>query len=279
MADATRARATPGPASALPPAAVWRAPETWRAIDFISDLHLSAGLPRTFDGWAACLRRTPADAVVILGDLFEFWPGSDAVQLDFEARCFEVMRDAARTRHVAVMVGNRDFLLTPTLLREQGLHPLADPTLLQAFGDQALLTHGDALCLADAAYQQFRAWARDPATRADFLARPLSERVQMGAKVRHASEAGRSQPPPGGWPDIDFAAAVACLQAAGVTTMVHGHTHRPGDSLLARGFQRRVLSDWNLDAATDADVPRAEVLRLTRDGFARLTPQAAIASL
>jgi UDP-2,3-diacylglucosamine hydrolase len=260
----------------LPPATEWLAPNAWMAIDFISDLHLSEALPRTFEAWAAYLCATPADAVVILGDLFEFWPGSDAVQMDFERRCVEVLRDAARRRHLALMVGNRDFLLMPGLLQDIGAHALRDPTLLRAWGQSTLLTHGDALCLDDVAYQKFRAWTRDPATQADFLAKPLSERVKVGAGIRHASEAGRRRaPPPGGWADLDAAAAVACLQAAGAATMVHGHTHRPGDSLLAPGFGRLVLSDWDLDDAP----PRAEVLRLRRDGFVRLAPEAATAAL
>lgn len=259
-------------AGVLPPAAAWVAPDSWQAIDFISDLHLSEALPRTFEAWAAYLRSTPADAVVILGDLFEFWPGSDAQQLDFEQRCLGVLSQAAQQRHVALMVGNRDFLLTAALLQDLGVHALADPTLLRAWGSATLLTHGDALCLADVAYQQFRAWTRDPATQANFLARPLAERVKLGASIRHASEAGRRQaPPPGGWADLDADAAVACLQAAGARTMVHGHTHRPGDSALAPGFDRRVLSDWDLDDAP----PRAEVLRLRQDGFARLAVAAA----
>lgn len=255
-------------------AAAWVAPQQWQAIDFISDLHLSEALPRTFEAWCAYMRRTSADAVFILGDLFEFWPGSDAVQLPFEARCAELLREAAQRRHVAVMVGNRDFLLAPDFLQDLGVQPLADPTLLRAWGHALLLTHGDALCLADVAYQKFRAWTRDPATQADFLARPLTDRVRVGAGIRHASEAGRSQsPPPGGWPDLDAAASVACLQAAGTRTMVHGHTHRPGASPLAPGFVREVLSDWDLDDTA----PRSEVLRLRRDGLVRLSPEAAAA--
>jgi UDP-2,3-diacylglucosamine hydrolase len=165
------------------------------------------------------------------------------------------------------MVGNRDFLVTADLTRRIGVQFLADPTLLSAWQQRVLLTHGDALCLADLPYQQFRAWTRNPATQRDFLARPLAERVAMGAGIRHASEAGRQNaPPPGGWADIDADAAVACLVAAGATRMVHGHTHRPGDSTLAAGFERLVLSDWDLDG----DAPRAEVLRLRREGFQRL---------
>jgi UDP-2,3-diacylglucosamine hydrolase len=258
-------------AGAPPAATEWLAPDSWQTIDFISDLHLSAALPRTFDAWAAYLLATPADAVVVLGDLFEFWPGSDASALDFEGRCLQVLRQAAERQHVSVMVGNRDFLLAPDLLQGLGVHPLSDPTLLRAWNSTLLLTHGDALCLSDVAYQQFRKWVRDPLVQADFLSRPLQERVTMGAKVRHASEAGRSQPPPGGWPDLDTDAAIAWLQANASTTMVHGHTHRPGESMLAPGYVRHVLSDWNLDDAPS----RAEVLRWHPTGFERLGPEAA----
>lgn len=258
-------------AAALPPATELVAPASWNSIEFISDLHLSDGLPRTFEAWAAYMHDTKADAVFILGDLFEFWHGADAVQLDFERRCIRVLAAAAQQRYVAVMVGNRDFLITPELLQGLGAHALADPTLLRAWQHTVLLTHGDALCLADVPYQQFRAWTRNPATQQDFLARPLAERLKLSAGIRHASEAGRSQAPPaGGWADIDSAAAVACLRQAGAAQMVHGHTHRPGNSSLAPGFERLVLSDWDVDSPN----PRAEVLRLGREGFARSSPLA-----
>lgn len=267
--------------TALPSSTVWVAPAQWQAIDFISDLHLSEALPRTVAAWAAYMRGTRADAIVILGDLFDYWAGSDAAQLPFEGHCLQVLREAAQRRPVALMVGNRDFLLAPDLLQGLGVRPLPDPTLLQAFGQDLLLTHGDALCLDDVAYQQFRAWARNPATQAAFLARPLAERMQFAAQVRQASEAGRSgPPPPQGWADLDFAAAVGCLQAAGTHTLVHGHTHRAGASWLAPGFERQVLSDWDLDPHPDQNSeqtpPRAEVLRLSRDGLVRISPEAAV---
>jgi len=258
----------------LPPATEWLAPPGWQRIDFISDLHLCAAMPRTFEAWAGYMHGTPADAVLILGDLFEFWPGSDALQLDFEARCAERLRDTARRCQVGVMVGNRDFLLTPELLQSLGVQPLPDPTLLRAGPHHVLLTHGDALCLSDRAYQQFRAWARNPATQGQFLSKPLAERVRVGASVRQASEAGRQRKPPvEGAGDLDADASVACLQAAGSRTLLHGHTHRPGDSELRPGYGRIVLSDWDLDDAP----PRAEVLRLQPEGFSRLSPEAACA--
>jgi UDP-2,3-diacylglucosamine hydrolase len=255
----------------LPAATVLQAKPGWQAIDFISDLHLAAAQPATFDAWQAFMRGTTADAVFILGDLFEFWHGDDAGAMPFEARCLEVLRACSSRRFVGVMVGNRDFLLSARLLGGCGVELLNDPTLLEAWEQRLLLTHGDALCLDDVAYQKFRQWARSAEVRQDFLARPLAERVLVAAGFRHASEAGRQQAlPTGVGADLDAAAAVACLRDADATHMVHGHTHRPGDSGFASGFARSVLSDWDLDGGAH----RAEVLRLTPDGLSRLDPQA-----
>jgi UDP-2,3-diacylglucosamine hydrolase len=255
--------------AALPPAREWRVPDGWRAVDFVSDLHLKADLPRTAEAFVRYLEHTRADAVLILGDLFEFWPGDDAAQLPFERRCLDALGAAARRRTVAMMVGNRDFLIRPALLQAHGLQRLSDPTLLAGFGMRVLLTHGDALCLGDLAYQQFRRWARDPQTQAAFLARPLAERIALGAQVRHASEAGRSTtPPPGGWGDIDLDAARDGLRAIGAGHLVHGHTHRPADEVLAPGIERHVLADWDFDGAA----ARGGVLRLGAGGFERLDP-------
>jgi len=101
---------------APPSFAEWSAPASWETIDFISDLHLSEETPRGFDAWAAYLRDSPADAVFILGDLFEAWVGDDARHVGFEARCAAVLSEAAATRPVAFMVGNRDFLVGDAML-------------------------------------------------------------------------------------------------------------------------------------------------------------------
>ncbi|MDE1950655.1 MAG: metallophosphoesterase, partial [Burkholderiales bacterium] len=135
-----------GASAALPAFFEFAAPTEWRAIDFISDLHLSAALPRTFAAWAAHLRSTPADAVFILGDLFEVWIGDDSSGQAFEHSCVEALVDAASRRQLAFMAGNRDFLVGSEMLRESGMMGLPDPTLLDAWGHRVLLSHGDALC-------------------------------------------------------------------------------------------------------------------------------------
>ncbi len=242
------------------------APPHWRAIDFISDLHLCASMPRTFDAWAAHMASTPADAVFILGDLFEVWVGDDSRSSRFERRCVEVMAQAAARLQLAVMVGNRDFLLGSAMLRDCGAMGLPDPTVLTAWGQRILLSHGDELCTADLPYQAFRREVRSPAWQASFLARPLDERVQAAVQMRRASQA-RQRFDGDRDADVDAGQAVQWMHASGAAELVHGHTHRPGSNALAPGFKRHVLSDWDLDSAH-----RAEVLRLGRDGFERLPP-------
>ena len=189
-----------GPASrdaapSLPQLWELAAPAEWRAIDFISDLHLQASQPRSFEAFAAHLRHTPADAVFILGDLFEAWVGDDARHDPFEAQVAEVLKDAAAERCVAFMAGNRDFLVGGSFLRECGVMGLPDPTVLRAFGERVLLTHGDALCLADTAYQRFRAEVRTEHFRHSFLARPLAERRAIASQMRDASRRHQQDQP------------------------------------------------------------------------------------
>ena len=255
----------------LPAPFEFDAPPDWRAIDFLSDLHLSPALPRTFEAWARHLRETPADAVFMLGDLFEVWVGDDARDLPFERRCVEVLADAARRRRIGFMAGNRDFLVGAEMLRASGLIALPDPTLLRAWGRRVLLSHGDALCLDDTDYQAFRRLVRGADWQREFLARPLAARQQLAAEMRRQSTSrrrfdGRDDA------DVDPVAALAWLRAADAAVLVHGHTHRPGSGPLAPGFERHVLSDWDLD---DAERPHADVMRMTREGWQRLAPASA----
>jgi UDP-2,3-diacylglucosamine hydrolase len=265
------AGSTPPPASqapaALPAFFEVSVPPHWRSIDFISDLHLSEALPRTFACWSDHLRHTRADAIYILGDLFEAWVGDDVRELPFPRQCVDVLAETSSRRTVGFMVGNRDFLLGSAMLKACGAMALPDPTVLTAWGQRVLLTHGDALCLGDTAYQAFRREVRNAAWQQAFLARRLGERLQVAAEIRRASDT-RKRFDGDSSADIDVATAVSWMHATGTAEMVHGHTHRPGSGSLVPGFKRHVLSDWDLDVIP----PRAEVLRLTRGGFERLPP-------
>lgn len=255
------------PHEAVPPPHRFVAQAHWRAIDLISDLHLSARMPNTFAAWRAHLLSTPADALFLLGDVFDLWVGDDMRDLPFVARCVDVMRAASQRLALGVMVGNRDFLLGPEMLTACGALPLPDPTLINAFGTQVLASHGDALCLADVEYQQFRKLVRGADWQREFLAKPLHERQQVAAGIR-ARSAERQRFDGAAWADVDTAAALQWLGDAGCDRLVHGHTHRPARHQLDAQHQREVLSDWDLDHAE-----RAEVLRWTAAGLVRIAPE------
>ena len=252
--------------SATPRCAELESLPHWRVVDFISDLHLQASEPATFDAWVRYMHATPADAVFILGDLFEVWVGDDAAadSETFEARCAAVLRSTAQTRAVYFMHGNRDFLVGPAFLAQCEVTGLDDPTVLSFASQRWLLSHGDGLCLDDVDYLQFRAQVRSPQWQQHFLAQPLEQRRAVARHIRTQSESRKHAGTV--YADVDTAAARTWLQAAQAQTLVHGHTHRPAEHDLGNGLHRTVLSDWDL-AATP---PRAEVLRLTDSGLQRI---------
>ena len=241
------------------------APSHWRTVDFMADLHLQATEPATVAAFEQYLQTTDANAVFILGDLFEVWVGDDAIDEpgSFEARGCAALQAASRRLQLYFMHGNRDFLAGAGFLARCGLSGLADPTVLSFCGQRYLLSHGDLLCLDDVDYQRFRLQARSAPWQERFLALPLAERRAQARGIRQVSEARKQSAAM--YADVDGPAAAAWLRAAGASTLVHGHTHRPAEHALAPGLRRVVLSDW--DAA--AQPPRAEVLRLSASGLER----------
>lgn len=241
------------------------APAQWRQVDLLSDLHLGPDTPGTLARLGRHLAETPADAVLLLGDIFEVWVGDDARQQPFEAGVVHLLRQASERLGLFFMHGNRDFLVGTDMLAACGMTALPDPTVLDAFGQRWLLVHGDAQCLDDAGYQTWRATSRSAAWQADFLAKPLAERQAFGRQARAQSRAAQAAQLMG--MDLDAEACRALLREAGATTMIHGHTHRPGEHDLGDRLKRVVLSDWDFDATP----PRGDVIRLSAAGLQRLS--------
>jgi len=249
--------------NALPPTpaiGLLQAPASWQTVDLISDLHLQSSEMATFEAWSQFMATTPAQAVLILGDLFEVWVGDDAVTHDpFLQQCADVLRQTAQRIHVAFMPGNRDFLVGHAFLSACGVQALADPTVLVWDDQRILLSHGDALCLGDTAYQGFRQQVRSAPWQSEFLAKPLSERLTLARAMRAQSESQKQTSMT--YADADLDLSLQWLAAAHSDRLIHGHTHRPADHPLgARQTEavRQVLSDWSLDHAP----ARAQVLRL-----------------
>ena len=246
-----------------------KAPPAWRTVDFISDLHLQAGEATTFLAWQRYMAGTPADALFILGDLFEVWVGDDIIDAAndpdaaFVRQCQQVLQATSIRLPVYFMHGNRDFLLGVDFAKASGMTLLPDPTVLDFDQQRYLLSHGDALCLGDVEYQQFRVQVRKPAWQSHFLAKALPERQAIARQLRTQSALRKDSGAV--YADVDSQAAQSWLLANDANTLIHGHTHRPQDHLLGSAHQhdlrRLVLSDW--DAA--ARPPRLEVLRLQAD--------------
>lgn len=239
---------------------------TWRVIDFISDLHLQATDVATFNVWRQFMQTTPADAVFILGDLFEVWVGDDALQSgSFELQCADAIRQTTARIPVFFMHGNRDFLVGSALMDLCTARLLDDPTVLVFESRRYLLSHGDALCIDDLPYMQFRAQVRSPEWQQAFLAQPLQARQAIARGLRQQSEARKQSGAE--YADVDSQAARQLLQDAHALRLIHGHTHKPAEHDLGDGMRRVVLSDWD----ADAQPARAEVLRLSSDGLQRIT--------
>ncbi|MCD6673149.1 MAG: UDP-2,3-diacylglucosamine diphosphatase [Burkholderiaceae bacterium] len=258
---------------------------------FASDMHLGEHDPATATQFLAAFDRAAGSAthVFLLGDLFEAWAGDDqpdAVASNFIER---LRRLAAQGTTVFVVRGNRDFLLDVPLPATPGVQSfsqrsgstlLDDPSVLRLFGRTVLLAHGDALCTGDVEYQRARAIVRAREWQADFLARPLDERMAIARQLRDTSrrvQAARALE--GGEPgDVDEAAVVAALRDADAQVLVHGHTHRPAlhrydvDRTMR---ERWVLSDWH--AGGDGQASRGAFLRVDRDGWRTLRADDSIA--
>ena len=233
----------PPTALSLPLPCVQGSPD-WRRVDFISDVHLEEREVATFDAWVHYMDHTPADAVFILGDLFEVWVGDDTTDT-LATQCTAVLQRTAQRLPVYFMCGNRDFLVGTDLLQTTGMHGLSDPCVLELGAQRLLLSHGDSLCLDDVDYMAFRAQVRQVAWQQEFLARPLHERQAVARELRTQSETRKHTHTD--YADVDAHAARAWLGAAECRTLIHGHTHRPAQHDLGEDLQRWVLSDWHAD--------------------------------
>jgi UDP-2,3-diacylglucosamine hydrolase len=230
---------------------------TWQRVDFISDIHLDASEEATFQAWKNHLEHTPAQALFILGDLFEVWVGDDTPEV-FAHACLDVLTRTAQRLPVYFLCGNRDFLFS-TQTPVPHVHLLDDPCVLNLGQHNFLLSHGDAWCLDDVDYLAFRAQVRQPTWQHDFLSKPWQERHAIGLAMRQQSQAKHAHTQQ--YADVDTQAARQALLATNSQTLIHGHTHRPAQHDLDDHLTRWVLSDWD----ARANPPRLEVLSWLRD--------------
>lgn len=215
---------------------------------FVSDLHLDGKRPESIERFEKLIHEhaLKADALYILGDLFEAWVGDD----DTDPAMKPVIDGLATLTKAGVpcwiMHGNHDFLIGQRFAAATGCRLLGDYETAEIHGEQVLLTHGDLLCTDDVRYMQLRAMLRDPAWQRDFLAKPLAERKAIANQLRSASVSDSSTKSDEIM-DVNSDTVVETMERFGVRRLLHGHTHRPGVHTFAvRGepAERIVLGAW-----------------------------------
>ncbi|WP_405229897.1 UDP-2,3-diacylglucosamine diphosphatase [Lentisalinibacter sediminis] len=215
---------------------------------FISDLHLQAARPDITERFFCFLETeaAQAEALYILGDLFEAWIGDD----DPDEHNREVQAAMRRLTDAGVagyfMHGNRDFLIGDAFAERTGFTLLDDPVVHDLYGTPVLLSHGDAYCTDDVEYQAFRRQSRDPAWQQQVLSMSVEQRRALAGQAREESRAAMVDKAEDIM-DVNADAVAAALREAGVTTLVHGHTHRPAVHELdldGTPATRIVLGDW-----------------------------------
>ena len=219
-------------------------------IFFISDLHLSQERPRVTQLFLDFLAKPArqAQALYILGDLFEYWAGDDDIGDKHHQPVVDAMRQLADSGvALYVMHGNRDFLLGQDFAAASGATLLADPAVIDLYGRRAVLTHGDALCTDDVEYQDFRTMVREPAWQQRFRSQPLEQRKAQIAELRGRSEQAKAYKDVAIM-DVNADAVAGFLRQHDLPPLlIHGHTHRPGRHLVevdGSVCERIVLADW-----------------------------------
>lgn len=215
---------------------------------FISDLHLEESRPDITDAFLAFMDaiQGKAHTLYILGDFFESWIGDDentALQVKIKQR-LKAFTDQGAV--LFFMHGNRDFLMGDLFAQETGSTLLEDPSLVELAGEQVLLMHGDSLCTADIGYMKFRATIRNPAFLEPFLKRPIEERKITAQQLRVMSQAnnqGKSME----IMDVTQDEVTQVMNQHKVSTLIHGHTHRPQVEQRDNDKVRIVLGDWDKD--------------------------------
>lgn len=218
------------------------------AILFIADIHLGEEHPGINERFVRFIKdqARQAEALYILGDLFEVWVGDDVVTAD-QQPAIAALRDLTESGvPVYVMHGNRDFLLGAGFEAATGCQLLSDLTVIDVHGQKTLLMHGDTLCTDDHEYQAFRSQVRDPAWQRQFLNLSAEQRLATARHYRQQSQL-RSQEKQMEIMDVASAAVTAVMQRHNVQRLIHGHTHRPAVHEIILNdtkAQRVVVGDW-----------------------------------
>ena len=244
----------------------------------ISDIHLTPSMPLTAQRFFDfCEKDAPhAEAVFILGDLFEYWVGDDTSSSSpFQQEVMSTLANLSAKTKTYYVHGNRDFLIGPSFLKKTGMTLLVDPSLIEIAGEKYLVCHGDSLCTADIGYQIFRGIVRKPWIQKLFLSMPLSWRrsianiLRSNRHTQYEHSTSKSSAFNSMRTNVTLEACAAVMKNWSMDKLIHGHTHLPAhhhEQLGQQTWQRWVLSDWDLDHPVRT-TPRASALSINSQGI------------
>ncbi|WP_439294934.1 UDP-2,3-diacylglucosamine diphosphatase [Lonepinella sp. BR2882] len=226
---------------------------------FIADLHLSENRPDLTALFVDFMQHQApqAEALYILGDLFDFWIGDDE-RSDLISLVQDQIRSITQQGIACYFIcGNRDFLLGQQFAESCGLQILPDYQLIDLYGTKTLICHGDTLCIDDEKYQQFRRKVHQKWRQRLFLCLPLKLRLKIAEKIRSRSKADKQQKPVEIM-DVNPEFTLQIMQKFAVTRLIHGHTHKQNIHQMTPQCERIVLGDWG---------ETTSVLEITRQGM------------
>ena len=232
------------------------------ATYFISDLHLErieSSITNIFTEFLDDLNQN--DSLYILGDLFESWIGDDNVTELSQYISDRLLSLSERNISVAIMHGNRDFLIGEDFCKASSIELINDPRIIEIDTKKVLLTHGDELCTDDKEYQAFRSVVRNPLWQKDFLNFPISKREKIAGEAKDASKDSKENKEMEIM-DVNTDAVLKAFNDHPVQIMIHGHTHRPNIHKISneeRKLTRYVLGDWSKNSAIILKWNEAEV--------------------
>lgn len=237
-----------------------------------SDIHLGQHTVGTSEAFREFLKLAASEAKALLlpGDIFDAWIGDDVAVMAPPWLAQDLMALKATAARIPVWLGrgNRDFLMGEALAAGLGARMLPEEVLITIGARTMLLSHGDEYCTDDVAYQQFRSMVRNPAWQAGFLARSIPERLTLAAQARGESMVA-NQNKTSEIMDVNAEAVAEAVRKAGVSLVIHGHTHRPGRNVMTvdgKICERWVLPDWDCDHVEKGQSPRGGWMVIDEDG-------------
>lgn len=216
---------------------------------FVSDVHMRPHFARRASYFTALLHSIhDAEALYMLGDIFDYWVGVAQLRKALADPVFTALRALRRSGvKLYFLGGNRDFLVGKELTRVCGVEVLPGNASIRLGDLKVHLSHGDQFLTKDTDYLLFRTVVRNPLLIAFFkYLVPLFFRLWVAKGLRHSSKAVVRRK---AWERRDINLhAVERVLARGFDAAICGHIHEPRHvELLVRGTKRDfyTLGHWD----------------------------------